>query len=174
MHKYYHAKKDRTVRFMTPVIWAMLLLPSGVLGIRLWAETNYPGPKPPLWFFVVFALAALVAGYFGRKLAPRGFEVNDSEVVVDRAMSPVRIPLSSVTELRSLGDDELGRPKLLLGASGFYAHYGSFWNSKLGRFRLYSCRLSDLVLVRTENGLYVLGPDSPGEFLSDLRPLIRR
>ena len=112
--------------------------------------------------------------YFTRKLAPRGFAVNDMELVIDREMRPITIPLASVTELRRVDDAEMKGALRLMGASGFYAHYGWFWTKKLGKFRLYSCRFKDLVLVRSEKDVYVLGPDSPEEFLADLRPLLRR
>lgn len=182
MQKYYKAEMDRLLRVTTRVVWALLMLPPLALAAVHWASKAYPGGTPPPpgsdaafpWVFAGVVLVPAAIAYFTKRLAPRGFEVNDIELVVDREMNPVRIPLASITELRGLDYAETKGALRLWGASGFYAHYGLFWTRKLGKFRLYSRRFTDLVLVRMEKTLYVLGPDSPAEFLADLRPLLRR
>ena len=121
---------------------------------------------------MVLLMAAIA--YFTRALAPRGFALNDLEITVDRAIQPVVIPLASVTEARALGEAELKNCLRIMGASGFYGHYGWFWNRPLGRFRMYACRSKDLVLVRAGKDIFVLGPDDPAGFLADLLPLLRR
>ncbi|PIU19860.1 MAG: hypothetical protein COT18_05280 [Elusimicrobia bacterium CG08_land_8_20_14_0_20_59_10] len=174
MRKYYKAEMDRLLRVLTRVVWALLLLPPVAMGMIHWASEKSPGSDAAFpWVFTSVVLLSAAIACFTKKLAPRGFEVNDIELVIDREMNPVSIPLSSVTELRALDDAEVKGALRLWGASGFYAHYGLFWTRKLGKFRLYSRRFTDLVLVRTEKTLYVLGPDSPAEFLADLRPLLR-
>jgi hypothetical protein len=107
-------------------------------------------------------------------MAPRGFAVNDIELVIDRAMRPVKIPLSSVTEVRHLADLEMAGTVRTMGASGFYAHYGWFWNKQLGKFLLYSCRFNGLVLLRAGKEVFVLGPEDPESFVTELRALTLR
>ena len=178
MQKYYTARMDRLLRITTRVVWAVLLLPPVMLSLNFLGLKGQYAPHPgggglPFAIAGVTLLVAAIA-YFTRALAPRGFALNDAELTIDRAMQPIVIPLSSITEVRRLEDAEVKRALRVFGASGFYGHYGNFWNKALGGFRMYACRSKDLVLVRTEKVLFVLGPDAPGEFVADLRPLIRR
>lgn len=175
MQKYYTAKMDRLLTLTTRVIWGVLLLPPVIMALNLFgANGGAPAGKfLPLTTAGVTLLIAAIA-YFTRALAPRGFELNDLQITVDRAVQPVVIPLASVTEARLLAEAELKNCLRIMGASGFYGHYGWFWNRPLGRFRMYACRSKDLVLVRAGKDIFVLGPDEPAVFVADLGPLLRR
>ena len=175
MQKYYKAEMDRTLRITTRVVWVLLALPLAAMSAARWFPgAGRPGAPPPSLVIAGVALAIAAIAYFTRGMAPRGFALNDIELVIDRAMRPVKIPLSSVTEVRLLADAEMKGTLRALGASGFYGHYGWFWNRQLGRFLLYSGRLKDLVLVRSDKAVFVLGPEDPGSFVADLRALTRR
>ena len=175
MQKYYKAVMDRPLKIMTAVVWVTLALPPAILtAVYLLAKAS-PGakPPPPPAFIAGIALLMAAAAYFTRALAPRGFELNDIELNIDRAMKPVKIPLASVTAARRLDDEEVKGMLRLMGASGFYGHYGWFWNRKLGKFRLYACRLKDLVLVKTDKTTFVLGPEDAETFAADVSSLTR-
>jgi len=174
MQKYYKAEMDRTLRITTRVVWLVLALPPAALAAQWYLSLGRPGAAPPAWVMGSMVLFMGAIAFFTRGLAPRGFALNDIELVIDRALRPLTIPLSSVTEVRGLDNAEMKGTLRTLGASGFYGHYGWFWNRALGKFRLYSGRFGRLVLVRTDKAVFVLGPEDPESFTADLRALTRR
>ena len=175
MQKYYKAEMDRPLKIMTRVVWVLLALPPIAMTAGCWVSKNSPGSKafPPPLVVAGVALLMWAIAHFTRALAPRGFALNDIELEIDRARSPIKIPLTSITEARKLGDAEVKGMLRLMGASGFYGHYGWFWNRKLGRFRLYASRLKDLVLVKTHKTAFVLSPEDTGTFIADLGKLLK-
>lgn len=174
MQKYYKAEMDRALRILTRVVWLILALPPAAMAVQWYLGSGRPGAAPPAWVIVGVALLMAAIAYFTRAMAPRGFALNDIELLIDRDMRPVTIPLISITEVRQLEDAEVKGALRLMGASGFYGHYGWFWTRRLGRFLLYSGRLKDLVLVRAGKAVFVLGPEDPEIFVTDLRALTRR
>ncbi len=174
MQKYYKVEMDRTLKLTTRAVWLVLALPPAAMSVHWYLSRNRPGEAPRPFAIAGVALLVAAIAYFTRCLAPRGFALNDIELVVDRALRPVKIPLSPVTEVRRLEDGEIKGTLRTMGASGFYGHYGWFWNSKLGKFRLYSGRFKDLVLLRADRTVFVLGPEDPEGFIADLRALTRR
>lgn len=183
MQKYYKAEMDRLLKITTRVVWAAMAVFPVCITVLYWGtkalsrchSCRHPVPLAiPAWAIPASALLVIILAYFTRALAPRGFIVNETDVVVDRALRPVKIPLSSITEVRRLDDAELKNTFRLAATWGFYGHYGWFWNKRLGKFLLYSGRLKDLVLLRTHTGVFVLGPEDTESFAADLRALTRR
>ncbi|HNW44362.1 MAG TPA: PH domain-containing protein [Elusimicrobiales bacterium] len=174
MQKYYKVEMDKLLRITTRVVWLVLALPPAAMAAHRYFALGRPGSAPPAAVIAAVTLLVAAIAYFTHALAPRGFALNDIELVIDRPMRPVTIPLSSVTEVRRLDDSELKGTLRAMGASGFYGHYGWFWNKRLGKFLLYSGRLKDLVLLRTHTGVFVLGPEDTESFAADLRALTRR
>ena len=183
MQKYYRAEMDRMLRITTRVVYATFLFPPALL-FYLWYRSRYlPGPAcrpappgidrllPPI--MLVFVVLEAVTAYVARALAPRGYLLNDVELVVDRAMRPIKVPLREIREFGRAEDGLMRRSLRVMGTAGYYGYYGLFWNRKLGKFRLYATRTRDLVSVRTERTLYVLSPDDSGDFLAALAALKR-
>jgi len=181
MQKYYKAEMDRTLKITTGAVWAALvLLPAGLAVLRYLpgcsdcGSCGRPGVVLPAWLIAGLTLMLAAIVYFTRALAPRGFALNDIELVIDRTLRPVKIPLASITETRRLEAAEMKLTLRLMGASGFYGHYGWFWNKTLGKFRLYSGRFNNLVLARSGKTIFILGPEDPDTFITDLRALTHR
>ncbi|OGS12251.1 MAG: hypothetical protein A2234_08505 [Elusimicrobia bacterium RIFOXYA2_FULL_58_8] len=179
MQKYYPAHMDPTLKVTTRIVWFVLALPPlgtaaahWYLANRAAGDCSQTTPIAPAWIIAVITLFMGAVAYFTRGLAPRGFALNDIELVIDRAIRPVRIALHSITEVRRLDDAEMAGALRIIGASGFYGYYGWFWSGKLGKFRLYSGRFRDLVLLRSGKTVFVLGPEDTPEFTSDLRALL--
>ena len=171
---------DRLLRVTTLVVRLFfILLPAGLLF--LWYKTRYEHSVPPPPFgddffgFGLILVAALIAltAYITRAMAPKGYALNDVELLIDREMKPIRIPLGEITEVRALEDGVLRSSLRLMGTSGYYGYYGLFWNRKLGKFRAYTTRTKDLLAVKTEQGLFVLSPDDTKDFTASLNQLIR-
>jgi hypothetical protein len=105
--------------------------------------------------FVLFLLGICWA------MAPREVFVGAGELrVYRRAWPPLRIPLASVVSASSL--DRLGAGVVrVMGVGGFFGSYGLFASRTLGRFRLYSTRSGQAVLVTLKGDALplVLTPD---------------
>ncbi len=174
---------DRMLRITTRVVYAAFLFPPALLFFLryssryLTAAGCRPAPSginrllPPIMLVVV--LLEAVTAYVARALAPRGYLLNDVELVVDRAMRPITVPLREIREFGRVEDGLLRRSLRMMGTAGYYGYYGLFWNRRLGKFRLYATRTRDLVSVRTDKTLYVLSPEDSEDFLSSLGALKR-
>jgi hypothetical protein len=114
-----------------------------------------------------FALGLLLVLYLARALAPIGFAIEGSAVVVLRRARPVSIPLSLV---RAAGPLELRLSRLLRlgGSGGLWGWYGRYWSRPLGQFRLFATRTRDLVQLDTPTGRFVLSPEQPDRFLEEV------
>jgi hypothetical protein len=181
MNKYYKAEMDRLLRISTRVVTGVfIILPLGlVFGFykALHAPAACPGRFGNslliLWMILVLALTALTA-YVARAMAPKGYALNDVELLIDRDMKPIKIPLKEILGVSALEDGLLRSSLRLMGTSGYYGYYGLFWNRKLGRYRAYVTRTKDLLAVKTEKGLYVLSPDDTKDFAAALSQLLRK
>lgn len=170
------------LKITTVVVWvALIALPVSLTAVRYFSNCwdcgsgncSQLGYVPQGWMIAAISLVPVAIIYFTRALAPRGFALNDIELVIDRPMNPIKIPLTSVTQVRRLEDTETKMALRLMGASGFYGHYGWFWNKRLGKFRLYAGRFNDLVLVRSGTTLFILGPEDTEAFTAHLRAMTR-
>jgi hypothetical protein len=114
------------------------------------------------------AVCALVA-LAGWALAPTGYAVEGGTLRVERRLRPVAIPLAEVTAVGRVAELWSGGAARIGGSSGFFGHYGRFWNRTLGSFRLYATRTHDLVLLDVPGDRFVLSPDAPERFLEEVR-----
>jgi hypothetical protein len=184
MQKYYKAEMDKLLRIMTRVAALTFIIPLVALGVLWYKIKLAPAagcrPVPPIVDKLLPPLMLLVAGlvlltaYITKALAPKGYDLNDVELRIDRGLRPITIPVREITEVSRLEDGLLRRSLRLMGASGYYGYYGLFWNSKLGRFRAYATRFTGLVAVRTAKTLYVITPDDTEDFVATLGALIRK
>jgi hypothetical protein len=79
-------------------------------------------------------------------MSPRALSVHAGELLVERRAWPaLRVPLSSI--VRAQPFDRHGAVRVF-GVGGFCGSYGLFANEALGRFRMYSTRGGQAVLVR--------------------------
>lgn len=174
MTKYYKAEMDRLLRITTRAANLLFLLPPAALLVFLYRPSkaclNLPSALGPLLVAAVAGATALTA-WLARGLAPRGYAVDDVDLLIDRKISPIRIPLREITEISRLPDGLLRGSIRLMGTSGYYGYYGFFWKYGLGRYRAYLTRTKDLVGVRSGTCLYALSPDDPADFIATLNSL---
>jgi hypothetical protein len=106
-------------------------------------------------------------------MSPCALVVDANEVrIVRRAWPPRRIARASVDTAAPIGS--LGSfPLRLFGVGGFFGSYGLFSSGALGRFRLYSTRSGEAVIVRLNDGSLpvVVTPD---DVAATVRALVRR
>lgn len=175
MNKYYKAEMDRLLRFTTRLSGLLFLLPVAAAALVLYAPSRACMNLPPRFgpaIVVLVALAAALSAWLARGLAPRGYAVNDVELVIDRKLRPITLPLREIAGVSLLPDGALRGSLRLMGTSGFYGYYGLFWKRGVGRYRAYQTRLTAVVGVRTAAGLYTLTPDDPEDFIRTLNSLL--
>lgn len=172
---------DRLLRLTTKVVWFLFLVPPGFM-VFAWYKVLSPAagcaparpiPAPLVWVLPAAALLIALTAWIARAMAPKGYALNDVELLIDRDMRPITVPLRDILEVKPLEDGVMSRSARLMGTSGFYGHYGLFWNRRLGKFRAYATRMNRLVTVRTEKTLFVLSPDDPEDFVTSLGGLLR-
>ena len=105
---------------------------------------------------------------------PRGYELTPTSLVVKRPIGNVDIPLSTVRGVRTI-DRFVGFSLKTFpgGNSGLFGMYGTFHNSELGHFRMYSQRASRLVIIETTDQPVVISPDDRDRFVGDLQERLR-
>jgi hypothetical protein len=158
------ASWDAGLRLSTWLFVGLMLVLGAAMMAGAWAaSTAAGGPVLGLWIGGAGLMAGLPLVW---ALAPRGFALEGGELVVERPLWPVRIPLASVRAVTVLPRPGLGWAIRTAGCSGVFGHYGHFWSRSLGSFRLYATRRDPLVCVDGDAGRFVLSPDEPERFVA--------
>jgi hypothetical protein len=138
-----------------------------IFGIAWAVKTGEP------WWFLVslpFMLMVFVMGRF----APTGYRLDPEGIRVERRIGTVTIPYRRIR-----GVDRVDRPVVgmsLFGSQGVFGRFGTFWNMRLGFYRLYLSNRDSVVWLATQDGWIGLSPDRPDEFVDRLeahRALVR-
>lgn len=163
----YRARMDGFVFWMT---FSILVLFGVVASAMLSAAAARSGSS--LLTVTLVASTIFIVGIAGSAYvyAPKAFHLGDGVLRIERPASDVIIPLASVAEVKPL-DVFLGLTLKALpgGNSGLFGIYGTFYRTELGKFRMYSRRASQTVLVVTSRGNVVVGPDRRDEFITSMR-----
>jgi hypothetical protein len=120
---------------------------------------------------MILPLGAMLLGFM---LAPRAVVVRGQQMRIERRLWPwpaVVVPLSDVQRAAPL--DSLGPGvRRINGAGGFFGSYGLFSSDRLGRFRYYSTRGGQAVIVERKSGALsiVLTPDDVAGTIRALDP----
>lgn len=88
----------------------------------------------------------------------RQYKITDQDLIIDRIVNDIHIPLANITSVQALPDDFKLRKSI--GTDGMFGFYGEFTNPEIGRFNIYAKNTEDLILVKTNySGNIVLAPD---------------
>ena len=117
------------------------------------------------WLFLSlpFMLMIFAMGRF----APTGYRLAPDGVRVERRAWSVVIPYRRIR-----GVDRARRSLVgisMLGSQGVFGRFGSFWNMRLGFYRLYLTNRTTIVWLATDGGWVGLSPDRPDEFVTRLQ-----
>ena len=136
-----------------------------VLGVVFTVRTGHPH-----WLFIglPFSLFLLVVGRY----APSGYRLAGDGVHVERRAGPIVIPYRVIRAV----DREPRSTKgfNVLGSRGVFGHFGRFWNTTLGFYRLYLSNRDDVVWLATQDGWIGLSPDRPDDFAARVRGRLSR
>jgi hypothetical protein len=119
-------------------------------------------------------MAAALAGAFALllgvsfALAPNGYSIEAARLRIERPLRAIEIPLASIRSAGTLPDDAFRGARRVVGSGGLFGYYGRFWSRRLGAFRLYATRRTELVFVDTAADRFVLSPEPAERFLGVL------
>ena len=128
-------------------------------SVALMAATGDPA-------FVIFPLPFLGAVWMIQGLAPSGYTLEERGVRVERRWLSRRVPYSTIRSV-----DRTRRPiggLFALGLNGLFGAHGIRWNPRTRLHYLAITNTDDLVFLQTRNGLLVISPSDPDEFVAEL------
>lgn len=155
---------DRTNRVSTTVatvVLAAVVIAAGAFTAGLDAAAA------PVVVAVVAACAGATVG-LAWAFGPKGYAILGDELLIERPLRAIAIPLRSIRAAVPLPDGSLKGALKVAGSGGLFGWYGRFWNRRLGSFRAYATRRDGLVLVDAGGDRFVLSPEPPGRFVEAL------
>ena len=119
----------------------------------------------PRWLFLSLPFTLVLFGAGG--FAPTGYRLAGDGIKIERKAGAKVIPYRKV---RGVDREERRVQGLtLLGSRGVFGRFGTFWNPRLGLYRLYLSNRENVVWLVTDDGLVGLSPDRPEEFVERLQ-----
>ncbi len=136
-----------------------------MVGLSLLAVGLAIKQGEPRWLFLglPFTLALAVMARY----APSGYRLAADGVHVERRARPAVIPYRTIRTVDRAPRQLAGIS--LLGSRGIFGRFGTFWNPRLGFYRLYLTNRTSIVWLATSTGWVGLSPDRPDEFVERLR-----
>ena len=116
------------------------------------------------WLFLSlpFMLMIFVMGRF----APTGYRLAPDGVRVERRARSTVIPYRRIRAVDRQPRSVAGLS--MFGSQGVFGRFGTFWNMRLGFYRLYVTNRAAVVWLATDDGWVGLSPDRPEEFVRRL------
>ncbi|MBI3637063.1 MAG: hypothetical protein HY216_12775 [Candidatus Rokubacteria bacterium] len=119
----------------------------------------------PAWLLVGLPFVGLF--FWMYRVAPRGYRLAPDGVHVERRARPVIIPYRGIRAVDRTPRTVSG--VTMFGCKGPFGRFGSFWNLRLGFYRLYLSNTLAVVWLTTDGGFVGLSPDRADEFVERLR-----
>ena len=149
------------------LLTALYVVIFGVLAAALYFL--YEGGYLSAWFSsCIVALLLLMSLSIPRKIC-----LNRERLRIDCLMDITELPLNEIASVRKVERSEMKGIIPLLGGFGFFGYYGHYHNHLYGKFRMFATDLSNLYLIRTAKGNYVIGCSNP-ELITKLRDMIQK
>ncbi len=164
------SRSDRRARTRFAAPWSNLLrlitaLTTLILVVALWF--SFPAAiSPTQRWLVVATVGLLLLG--GPAFMVRGYHLTPHALYILRPGWQTTISLAGLLSIEA-GPDLTGRAIRLFGNGGFWSFTGLYWNSRLGRFRVFANDSSRVVVLRFPHRRVVIAPDDPAGFVEDVR-----
>lgn len=158
------ASLDKAARIISAAVAGLFALII-VLQVFLFSPTD---PK----IIAVMVSSLLVIVYAGAFLyRPLSYVVNDQELVVNRPINNIRIPLHDITSVEVVNRQQLHQSIRTFGVGGLFGYYGKFYHRAFGPMTWYATRRDTGVMITTrDNRKILLTPDEP----ESIRQLLAR
>ena len=119
----------------------------------------------PRWIFLSFPFMLMV--FVMGRFAPTGYRLAPDGIRVERRTGGVLIAYRRIRAVDRVSRSVAGMS--LFGSQGIFGRFGTFWNMRLGFYRLYLTNRAGVVWLATDNGWVALSPDRPDEFVKRLQ-----
>lgn len=81
------------------------------------------------------------------------YYINTDGIIISRPAGDITVRWKDISELTRIDSDYLKGSIRVFGNYGFFGAYGFFKNTKIGNYRGYFADTSNLVLIRTKEGI---------------------
>ena len=116
------------------------------------------------WMFLSLPFMLMI--YAMGRFAPSGYRLAPDGVRVERR---ARSTVIAYRRIRGVDREPRSVAGLsMFGSQGVFGRFGTFWNMRLGFYRLYVTNRNAVVWLATEDGWVGLSPDRPEEFVRRL------
>jgi hypothetical protein len=142
---------------ISAVVFSVIVLSvAGIAGVMETGDVRW------MFLSLPFMLIIFVLG----RLAPRGYRLAPDGIRIERRVGSAVIPYRRIRDVDR-------QPRPLVGLSifatrGVFGRFGTFWNPRLGFYRLYVTDRDAVVWLATDRGWVGLSPDRPDEFVRRL------
>lgn len=168
--KKYTSSLDQTAK-VTP--YAILVLGFIILVAGLFVFIKYSDQQLLLYittlptFFLLIGI--VVAMYY---LQPLGVTLNDGDIIIDRRIKPVVIPIAEIKQVRAVSEDDMRYSIKTMGNGGVFGYTGAYYNKKMGKMSWYCSQRKNYILIeRTNNKKVIVTPDDPEALLRDVKKM---
>ena len=157
---YFPATLGARERWLTIVAVVFGVVVLSVAGIACAVKTG-----DPRWMFLSLPFMLMI--YVMGRFAPIGYRLAPDGVRIERR---ARSTVIAYRRIRGLDRQPRSVAGLsMLGSQGVFGRFGTFWNMRLGFYRLYVTNRDAVVWLATDDGWVGLSPDRPDEFAEKLR-----
>ncbi|GIV34245.1 MAG: hypothetical protein KatS3mg031_1780 [Chitinophagales bacterium] len=106
-------------------------------------------------------IAGVIAILVGSWLfAPQSYVLAENELVINRPVRKVHIPLSNIIQIRKLHDREGKWPIRTFGVGGLFGYFGKYYLPSIGHATFYATQRKNKILIITnQNKKIIITPD---------------
>ena len=158
-HDYFPATLGVRERWSTIVAVVLGVVVLFVVGIGWAVKTG-----DARWMFLSLPFMLMI--YVMGRLAPTGYRLGPDGVRVERRARSTVIPYHRIRGIDREPRSVAGLS--MFGSQGVFGRFGTFWNMRLGFYRLYVTDRDAVVWLATDDGWVGLSPDRPDEFVTRL------
>ncbi|HEX9426839.1 MAG TPA: PH domain-containing protein [Candidatus Polarisedimenticolia bacterium] len=157
----FDAPWDQRLVMITTLCTIVLL---GAAALLVWVGLTRIPVTPVRIFFLLNGLLPIAILAFCAMLAPRGYQIRNGTLRIERFVGSIDIPLEAIDAVEALPAQQVAGSRRTMGNGGLFGYYGRFRNAALGEFRMYATRGDGYVLLRGRTP-YVLTPQAPELFI---------
>jgi len=149
----YKASLDQTAKMLTGLTFVLIAW----LIFKLGFHHHFR-----LYRFAIIAVVLLILLTIYLYSA-QSYEVSNSDLIINRKIGDMKIPLTSIQEIKQMTKDDLGWGLRACGNGGFFGYSGLFYFSKVKWVWLSATQRMNYVLILTKDGKKrIITPDDMG------------
>ncbi len=104
---------------------------------------------------------------------PKGYFIDDNRIVISRRFSEISIFYNDIIDIEYV-NRELLISYFSIGVQGWFGWAGTFYYSRYGWVKVYSRKLTQMVLIYTRTGKkYAIAPEEPEDFIAEVELVIK-